>query len=161
MVCQDYLEIMDHVDSQDPMDQLVHQVLMESWDIKDTKECKGMMEQRENKERLVLQEVLVNQVALEMVDLRDFKDLEVHQVPQDLQEEQVDQVQWDQLEHVEHRVLVVKQECKVKVEHLVLKDKMEPQDAQEHPVPKVNVERVDLVDFLELVANQEEKDHED
>ena len=56
---------------------------------------------------------------------------------------------------------MVKQECKVKVEHLVSKDKMEHQDVQEHPVPKVNVERVDPVDFLELVENQEEKDHED
>jgi len=107
MVCQDYLEITDHVDSQDPMDQRVHQVLMESWDIKDTRACKGMMDQKESKEKLVPQDLLVNQVAQEMVDLRDCKDLEVHQVPQDPQEEQVDPDQWDQLEHAELRVLVV------------------------------------------------------
>jgi len=48
----------------------------------------------------------------------------------------------------------------VKVEHLVLKDKMEHQDDQEHPVHKVNEEKMDPVDFLDLVANQDERDHE-
>jgi len=107
MVCQDYLEITDHVDSQDPMDQRVHQALMESWDIKDTRVCKGMMEQKESKEKWVLQEKLVNQVGQEMVDLRDCKGLEVHQVLQALQEEQVDPDQWDQLERVDLRVPAV------------------------------------------------------
>jgi len=109
MVCQDYQETTDHEDSQDPMDQQVHQELMELLDIKDTKVCKVMMVQRVNKEKLVPQEVLVNQVALEMEVLRVFKVHEVHQVQLDPPGLQVDPDQWDQLEHEDLRVPVVKQ----------------------------------------------------
>jgi hypothetical protein len=151
MVCRDYLEIMDHVDSQDLMEPPVHQVLMESLDIKDTKVCKDTMEQKENQEKLVLQELLVNQVAQEMVDLRDFKDSEVHQEQQVQQDQQVDLVQLDQLEHVDHRELVVSQVCKVKVALPVLKDKTEPPVDQEHLDLKESVENQDPVDFLDLL----------
>jgi len=38
---------------------------------------------------------------------------------------------------------------------------MEHQDDQEHLEHKVNVEKADLVDCLEFLANQDERDHED
>lgn len=161
MACQGYLEIMDHEDSQDPMDHPVHQELTELWDTKGTRVCKVMMEQKVNKEKLVPQELQVNLVAPEMVDLRGFKGVEEHQDLQDLQGDLVDQVQWDQLEHADLREDVVKQVCKEKEVHLVLKDKMVPQDGQEHPVPKVNEENQDLLVFLDKLENLDEKDHED
>lgn len=161
MVCQDCQEITDHVDSQDLTDQLEHQELMESLDIKDTKVCKVTMDQKENKERLVPQEPLENQVVPVMVDLRVSKDLEVPQDLQDLQEELVDPVQWDQLEHVDLREHVVKLVCKARVVPLVSKDKTELQDDQERLVHKVNGENLDPLVFLVLVENPDVRDQED